>query len=102
MGSRPEQEYVTRRHTRAKLFRSGNSLAVRIPAGTKLTAGMEMELTIENGEQLSLQPVHMPKRKFNIDKVWGSATNLKLIDPDDRWFEERELNWGATDGKSSA
>jgi hypothetical protein len=30
--------------------------------------------------------------------VWGSATNLKPIDPDDRWFEERPLNWsGAPD-----
>ena len=81
------------RRSRAKVFKSGNSLAVRIPAGTKLLAGMEMDLTIEDGARLSLQPVDAPKRKFNIDKVWGSATNLTPIDPDDRWFEERELIW---------
>lgn len=34
-----------------------------------------------------------PKRKFNIDKVCGSATNLKPIDPDDRWFAERSQQW---------
>ena len=89
-------------HYRAKVFKSGNSLAVRIPAGTKLAAGMELELKVEDGEYLSLQPVNPPKRKFNIDKVWGSATNLKPIDPDDRWFEERELNWRPAGGEPSA
>jgi antitoxin VapB len=75
---------------------------VRIPAGTKLSAGMEMDLTIENGEILSLQPVDAPKRKFNIDKVWGCAigSGLRLIDPDDRWFEERPLLWDDPEWRS--
>jgi antitoxin VapB len=89
------------RRSRARVFKSGNSLAVRIPAGTKLAAGMEMDLTIEDGTRLSLQPVDAPKRKFNIDKVWGSATNLTPIDPDNRWFEERELNWGPVEPEAS-
>jgi hypothetical protein len=33
--------------------------------------------------------VAKPKRKFNIDKVWGSAKGLQPIDEDDRWFAER-------------
>lgn len=80
---------------RTKLFKSGNSLAVRIPAGTKLTAGMEMELTIENGLILSYVPADMPKRKFNIDKIWGAgkATGLQYIRDEDRIFEERPLLW---------
>ena len=76
-----------------KVFKSGNSLAVRIPAGTKLAAGMEMDLTIEDGAYLSLQPIDPPKRKFNIAKVVGSAQNLRFIDDDDRLFEERPLAW---------
>ena len=80
-------------HYRAKVFKSGNSLAVRIPAGTKLHAGMEMDLTVENGEFLSLEPIERPKRKFNIAKVAGSATNLEYIKDEDRVFEERPLRW---------
>ena len=43
----------------------------------------------------SLAKADAPKRKFNIDKVWGCAigSGLQPIDPDDRWFEERPLLW---------
>jgi len=92
-GSIPWWKPREKKHTRAKLFQSGNSLAVRIPAGTKLKAGMEMDMTIEDGEFVSLEPIERPKRKFNIGKVAGSATSLKLIDDDARLFEERSLDW---------
>lgn len=100
--ARPDENGL--RHTRAKVFRSGNSLAVRIPAGTKLTAGMEMALTIENGEYLSLQPIDPPKRKFDMDKVWGCAkgSGLQFINPEDRFFEERQLLWSEPDGVVSS
>lgn len=92
-GSVPWMTVREKKHYRAKIFQSGNSLAVRIPAGTKLEAGMEMDLTIEDGEFLALEPIERPKRKFNIAKVAGSATSLKLIDDDARLFEERTLDW---------
>lgn len=86
---------VDKRYHRAKVFKSGNSLAVRLPAGTKLAAGMEMELIVEDGSNLSLRPVDAPKRKFNIDKVWGCAigSGLQFIKPEDRVFAERRLLW---------
>lgn len=89
---RPEREYY-----RAKVFKSGNSLAVRLPADVKLKAGMEMDLTVEDGVHLSLDPIEMPKRKFNIAKVAGSARNLEYIKPEDRVFEERPLRWPEPD-----
>ena len=92
---------ANKRYYRAKVFKSGNSLAVRLPAGTKVTAGMEMDLTVEDGANLSLRPVGAPKRKFDIDKVWGSATNLQLLESDDRWFAERKLDWGTADSEPS-
>jgi antitoxin VapB len=92
-GSAPWLRTSEKKHYRAKVFKSGNSLAVRIPAGTKLTAGIEMDLTIEDGEYLSLEPIDGPKRKFNIAKVAGSARNLQFIKDDDRLFEERPLLW---------
>ncbi|HYI39767.1 MAG TPA: hypothetical protein VE053_05550 [Allosphingosinicella sp.] len=78
---------------KAKVFKSGNSLALRLPAGLGLTAGTEMELRVENGEHFSFEPVERRKRKFNVEKVWGSATGLNLIKPEDRLFADRRLLW---------
>lgn len=93
-GSMPWLKPIEKKRHRGKVFKSGNSLAFRIPAGTKLAAGMEMELTIEDGQFLSLEPVELPKRKFNIAKVAGSARNLTFIRDEDRLFEERPVLWG--------
>lgn len=93
LGSAPRLRASEKKYYRAKVFKSGNSLAVRIPAGTKLAAGMEMNLTIENGEFLALEPIERPKRKFNVAKVAGSATALRYIKDEDRLFEERHLRW---------
>lgn len=90
-GAAPWLKLREKKHYRAKVFQSGNSLAVRIPAGTKLKAGMEMDLIVEDGEFLSLEPVVRPKRKFNIAKVAGSAANLEFIKDEDRIFEPRPL-----------
>lgn len=92
-GSAPWLKLRDKKHYLAKVFKSGNSLAVRIPAGTKLVAGMEMDLTVEDGAFLSMKPVDCPKRKFNIAKVAGSARNLQFIRAEDRLFEERPLLW---------
>jgi antitoxin VapB len=92
-GSIPWLKVPDKKRYRAKVFKSGNSLAVRIPAGTKLVAGMEMDLVIEDGAFLSLEPVDHPKRKFNIAKVAGSAQDLRFIKDEDRLFDERPLLW---------
>lgn len=97
-GSAPWLKPIDKRRSRTKIFKSGNSLAVRIPAGTNLAAGMEMELTVEHGMFLSFEPVDQPKRKFNIAKVAGSAQALNYIKDEDRLFEERPLLWGGAAG----
>jgi antitoxin VapB len=80
---------------RAKVFKSGNSLALRLPAELNLAAGTEMLLKAAPDGTYSLAKADAPKRKFNIDKVWGCAigSGLQPIDEDDRWFEERPLLW---------
>lgn len=88
-GSAPWLKTSDKQHHTTKVFKSGNSLAVRIPAGTKLTAGMEMDLVVEDGQFLSYKPVEQPRRKFNIAKVAGSAAGLNYVDPGDRSFEPR-------------
>ena len=95
-GSMPWLKPIEKRDYRAKVFKSGNSLALRLPAELGLTAGMEMNLRVE-GDTYIVEPVDVPKRLFNIDKVWGSATSLELIKPEDRLFEERVLPGAAAD-----
>lgn len=84
-----------------RIFKSGNSSAVRLPASFKAVAGTAVEVREEQGKWV-VEPITDVPRKFDIDKVWGSATNLQPIDPDSRWFEERELNWGAGGSEPSA
>ena len=95
LGSMPWLKPIEKDRHRTKIFKSGNSLAVRIPAGTALKAGMEMELTVQPGGGYLLNPVTAKKKKFNIEKVWGIAkgSGLQFIKPEDRIFEERPLLW---------
>lgn len=80
---------------RVKTFKSGNSLALRLPASLGLEAGMEMELTVEPDGGYRLNPVPAKKKKFNIEKVLGCAkgSGLQFIKPEDRIFKERPLLW---------
>ena len=50
---------------------------------------MELDLRVEDGAFCSSEPVARLMRKFNINRVWGSATALNPADPADRFFEGR-------------
>lgn len=82
------QEYT------AKSFKSGNSVAIRIPAALGVEADREWTIAEKDGD-LVLHPKDKPKRKFNIEKVRGCAigSGLKRIEPEDRVFEHRPLPW---------
>lgn len=77
---------------RAKSFKSGNSVAIRMPAALGIEPDREWTIIEQNGEYV-IRETEAPRRKFNIEKVAGSATNLKPIKPEDRLFEERPLRW---------
>ena len=98
-GSAPWMKPRDKKHYRAKVFRSGNSLALRLPAGLNLSPGMEMDLAVEDDVFFSFEPIDPPKRRFNIAKVAGSATNLEFISDDDRVFEDRPLSWDGPPGR---
>jgi antitoxin VapB len=75
-----------------KTFRSGNSVAVRLPSSLGVAPGIEMRVREERGRYV-IEPVAAAKRKFNIAKVAGSARDLQFIRDEDRLFEERPLLW---------
>jgi antitoxin VapB len=88
-GSVARSKTIDMQRHKTKIFKSGNSLAVRIPAGTDLSVGMEMELAVEHGQFLTYEPVNQPKQKFNIAKVAGSAKGLNYVEREDRSFDPR-------------
>lgn len=89
------QEYT------AKSFKSGNSVAIRIPAALGIEP--EREWTVEEKDgNLVLHPKEKPRRKFNIDKVRGCAigSGLRRIQPEDRVFADRPLLWDDPDWRA--
>ncbi len=86
----------------AKSFKSGNSVAIRIPAALGVEPDREWSV-VDNGDSLLLRPKGRGKRKFNIDKVWGCAagSGLRPIDPDSRTFDERALLWDDPDWRAT-
>lgn len=73
---------------RAKVFKSGNSVALRLPKALGLEAGTEMILREEHG-QFRFEPADKPKAKIDVSGFAGKAPWLKPLPPELREFEER-------------
>ena len=78
---------------RAKTFKSGNSVALRLPKALGIKEGVEMRVREEHGRYV-VEPVEAPKKKIDLSGIWGTGAGLKPLKPEDRLFEERELDWG--------
>jgi antitoxin VapB len=72
---------------RVKVFKSGNSHALRLPKALGLEAGMELELSILPDGGYALKRIEPPKAKLDISGFWGKCPGLKLAPRED--FEER-------------
>jgi antitoxin VapB len=77
---------------RAKVFKSGNSVALRLPKGLGIKEGTEMVVREEHSK-FTFEPVDAPKRKLDISGFWGKAPGLTLPPRED--FEERPSAIGA-------
>ena len=83
---------------RAKVFKSGNSLALRLPKALGLVEGSEMVLRkVATG--YALEPVDAPRPKLDISGFWGKAKGLKV--PERRDFDERPSTIAARLAKHS-
>ena len=82
-------------HFRAKVFQSGNSLALRLPAALGLKAGAEMDLRVEDGEWFSFEPVDRPPRTIDVSKFAGKCPGLKV--PVREPFDESLRAWDHPD-----
>lgn len=71
---------------KAKVFKSGNSLALRLPKALGLKEGSTMVLR-EEQRGYSIEPEEAPKAKLDVDRFWGKAKGLHV--PERRDFDER-------------
>lgn len=76
---------------RTRVFKSGNSVALRLPKKLGLTEGTEMTLREEHGQYIAT-PTDMAKRRIRGDWI-GSMPWLEPLKPEDRASEERQLDW---------
>jgi len=60
---------------KAKVFKSGNSLALRLPKELGLKEGSTMVLR-EDPRGYHFEPVEAPKRKLDVDSFWGKAKGM--------------------------
>lgn len=73
---------------RTKIFKSGNSAAVRLPASFAPPAGTLVEVREEAGRWvIEAVPADVPM--INLDGIWGSCPGIKPIASEDRVFDER-------------
>ena len=77
---------------KTKTFKSGNSVAVRLAKSLGVESGVEMTVREERGRYI-VEPVDAPRRKIDLTGIYGSCPGLKPLLPEDRLFEERELDW---------
>jgi len=78
---------------RAKVFKSGNSVALRLPKALGLKEGDEMMIVREDKPGFKVEPIAAPKAKIDLTGIYGSIPGLKLLAPEDRIMEPRELDW---------
>jgi antitoxin VapB len=82
---------------KTKTFKSGNSVAVRLPKALGVEPGVEMTVREERGRYI-VEPVEQKPKKIDLTGIYGAGAGLKPLRPEDRLFEERELDREAVAG----
>ena len=80
------------KEVRSRTFKSGNSVALRLPKALGIKEGVEMKVREEQGRYV-VEPVEAPKQRIDLTGIWGSCPGLRLLSPEDRLMEPRELDW---------
>jgi antitoxin VapB len=70
----------------ARSFKSGNSVAIRMPAALGIQPDGDWTVEQVDGK-LVLSAKPKPTQKLNVDAFWGKARHLKV--PERRDFDER-------------
>ena len=86
-------EYFMTTEYRAKTFKSGNSVALRLPKGLGLTEGREMTVREEHGRYI-VEPVDAPAKRIDLTGIYGSIPGLSRLP-----FHHKERAWSEEKAK---
>ncbi len=70
-------------------FKSGNSVALRLPKGMGIPEGTEVRMVKEAPMSFRIEPVDAPRRTIDISGFAGKAPWLKPLPRELREFDER-------------
>ncbi|MDP3906789.1 hypothetical protein [Novosphingobium sp.] len=76
----------------AKSFKSGNSVAIRLPAALGIEPDREWTVSEVDGELIIRAKAQSGKR-IDLTGIYGSCPGLKPLAPEDRLIETREPDW---------
>ena len=83
-------------HYHGKTFKSGNSVALRLPKGLGIPEGTEVRMVQEAPMTFRVEAMAAPKRKIDVSKFAGKAPWLKELPRYD--FEDSPRDWHLLDG----
>lgn len=86
---------------RAKVFKSGNSVALRLPKALGIVEGTEMVVREEAGK-FAFEPVAQPKLKIDLTGIWGAAPGLRHLTVEEKEFEDRPSTLARLAGRTAA
>lgn len=74
---------------RSKVFKSGNSVALRLPKALGILEGTEMRVREERGSFI-IEPAAAGGERIDLTGIYGSIPGLRPLTPDDRIMEPRD------------
>jgi antitoxin VapB len=71
---------------RTKTFKSGNSVAVRLPKSLGVEAGVEMTVREERGRYI-VEPAERAPQRIDLTGIYGSGAGLRPLTDEEREIE---------------
>jgi antitoxin VapB len=75
-----------------RTFKSGNSVAIRLPKALGIPAGTEMRVREEQGKYV-LEPVEKQPKKIDLTGIAGSMPWLRPLTREQREFDDSPREW---------
>ncbi|UAK25259.1 AbrB/MazE/SpoVT family DNA-binding domain-containing protein [Sphingomonas nostoxanthinifaciens] len=82
---------------RAKVFKSGNSVALRLPKALGFAEGTEMRIVREEQAGFRIEPLQTQKRKIDLTGIAGSLPDLQPSAAEARVFDDKPRVWDDPD-----
>ena len=72
-----------------RTFKSGNSVALRLPKGLGVPEGIEVNMVKEGPMAFRVEPIEKPRQKIDISGFAGKAPGMMPLPRELREFDER-------------